>query len=78
MADDLGIAGDDRAGRYEPGQVLAAEGGEEGIRRGEQDGDRLFGWLDARPTSQWSRLAAGRDDDLGATAPTGSEHRCCH
>ena len=28
-----------------PGQVVAAEGGEEGIRRGDQDGVRLFGWL---------------------------------
>jgi hypothetical protein len=42
---DLGIADDDGAGRYEPGQVVAAEGGEEGIRRGDQDGVRLLGRL---------------------------------
>ena len=40
------------------------------------DGDQFR--LDGRPTSQWSRLAAGRDDDLGATGPAGSEHQCCH
>ncbi|MET9019617.1 DUF899 family protein [Actinopolymorpha sp. NPDC004070] len=39
------------------------------------DGDQFR--LDGRPTSQWSRLAAGRDDDLGATGPIGTE-RCCH
>ena len=32
--------------------------------------------LDGRPTAQWSRLAAGRDDDLGATGPAGGEHHC--
>ena len=42
---DLGITDDDGAGRYEPGQVVAAEGGDEGIRRGDQDGVRLFGRL---------------------------------
>ncbi|MFR9779956.1 DUF899 family protein [Micromonospora sp. MS34] len=40
------------------------------------DGDQFR--LDGRPTSQWSRLAAGRDDDLGTTGPAGSEHQCCH
>jgi len=40
------------------------------------DGDQFR--LDGRPTSQWSRLAAGRDDDLGASEPAGSEHHCCH
>ncbi|MEW2330747.1 DUF899 family protein [Micromonospora chersina] len=40
------------------------------------DGDQFR--LDGRPTSQWSRLAAGRHDDLGTTGPTGSEHQCCH
>ena len=35
------------------------------------DGDQFR--LDGRPTSQWSRLAAGRDDDLGAAGPAGSE-----
>ncbi|MFG3302899.1 DUF899 family protein [Micromonospora chersina] len=40
------------------------------------DGDQFR--LDGRPTSQWSRLAAGRDDDLGATEPAGSAHQCCH
>jgi predicted dithiol-disulfide oxidoreductase (DUF899 family) len=29
-----------------------------------------------RPTSQWSRLAAGRSDDLGSTAVAGDTHRC--
>ena len=33
--------------------------------------------LDGRPTSQWSRLAAGRDDDLhGEQSSTGSSG-CC-
>jgi predicted dithiol-disulfide oxidoreductase (DUF899 family) len=40
------------------------------------DGDQFR--LDGRPTAQWSRLAAGRDDDLGATEPAASEHQCCH
>ncbi|SCL39046.1 Predicted dithiol-disulfide oxidoreductase, DUF899 family [Micromonospora rhizosphaerae] len=40
------------------------------------DGDQFR--LDGRPTSQWSRLAAGRNDDLGASGPAGSEHQCCH
>lgn len=40
------------------------------------DGDQFR--LDGRPTSQWSRLAAGRDDDLGATGPASGEHHCCH
>ncbi|GAA2755420.1 DUF899 family protein [Actinopolymorpha rutila] len=38
------------------------------------DGDQFR--LDGRPTSQWSRLAAGRDDDLGATGHAGSHHHC--
>jgi len=38
------------------------------------DGDQFR--LDGRPTSQWSRLAAGRDDDLGAADPASSEHKC--
>jgi predicted dithiol-disulfide oxidoreductase (DUF899 family) len=38
------------------------------------DGDQFR--LDGRPTSQWSRLSAGRDDDLGATGPAGREHHC--
>ncbi|MGW4291607.1 DUF899 family protein [Micromonospora chersina] len=40
------------------------------------DGDQFR--LDGRPTAQWSRLAAGRDNDLGATEPAGSAHQCCH
>jgi hypothetical protein len=28
--------------------------------------------LDGRPTSQWSRLAAGRSDDLGSGSSTAS------
>jgi hypothetical protein len=32
--------------------------------------------VDGRPASQWSRLAAGRSDDLGSTAvATDSGHR---
>ncbi|MEU5906618.1 DUF899 family protein [Micromonospora sp. NPDC047527] len=38
------------------------------------DGDQFR--LDGRPTSQWSRLAAGRDDDLGVTGPASGEHHC--
>ncbi|SCF04273.1 Predicted dithiol-disulfide oxidoreductase, DUF899 family [Micromonospora coriariae] len=38
------------------------------------DGDQFR--LDGRPTSQWSRLAAGRDDDLGTTGHADSEHHC--
>ena len=38
------------------------------------DGDQFR--LDGRPISQWSRLAAGRSDDLGATGPARSEHHC--
>jgi len=38
------------------------------------DGDQFR--LDGRPTSQWSRLAAGHDDDLGAAGPAGGEHHC--
>lgn len=34
-------------------------------RWGSRDGTAFR--LDGRPTAQWSRLAAGRDDDLGAT-----------
>ncbi|MGN9808902.1 DUF899 family protein [Micromonospora sp. BQ11] len=32
--------------------------------------------LDGRPTSQWSRIAAGRSDDLGTTPTADSGHRC--
>ena len=38
------------------------------------DGDQFR--LDGRPTSQWPRLAAGRDDDLGATGPAAGGHTC--
>ncbi|PWU50137.1 DUF899 domain-containing protein [Micromonospora globispora] len=38
------------------------------------DGDQFR--LDGRPTSQWSRLAAGRDDDLGTTGHADSKHHC--
>jgi predicted dithiol-disulfide oxidoreductase (DUF899 family) len=38
------------------------------------DGDQFR--FDGRPTLQWSRLVAGRDDDLGATAPAGSKRHC--
>jgi predicted dithiol-disulfide oxidoreductase (DUF899 family) len=40
------------------------------------DGDQFR--LDGRPTAQWSRLTAGRDDDLGTTTPVGTERHCCH
>jgi predicted dithiol-disulfide oxidoreductase (DUF899 family) len=33
--------------------------------------------LDGRPTAQWPRLEAGRNDDLGA-ATSGSSKSCCH
>jgi hypothetical protein len=32
--------------------------------------------LDGRPTAQWSRIAAGRDDDLGVTEPADGERHC--
>jgi predicted dithiol-disulfide oxidoreductase (DUF899 family) len=38
------------------------------------DGDQFR--LNGRPTSQWSRLAAGRDDELDAAQPTTSERHC--
>ncbi|MEU4606585.1 DUF899 family protein [Kribbella sp. NPDC023972] len=47
------------------------EGWPQGFRT---DGDQFR--LDGRPTSQWSRLHAGRDDDLGATEPAGGKHHC--
>lgn len=31
---------------------------------------------DGRPTAQWSRLAAGRSDDLGISVPSSTSH-CC-
>ena len=43
-------------------------------RRFRVDGDQFR--LDGRPTSQWARLAAGRDDDLGTTEAGGGEHHC--
>lgn len=39
------------------------------------DGDQFR--LDGRPTAQWSRIRADRDDDLGFSAPAGST-QCCH
>jgi hypothetical protein len=41
----LGITDDDGARGYEPGQIVVAEGWEEGVRRGDQDGVRFFGRL---------------------------------
>ena len=32
--------------------------------------------LDGRPTAQWSRIRAGRDDDLGTAPGEDSEQRC--
>ena len=46
------------------------EGWPQGFRT---DGDQFR--LDGRPASQWSRLAAGRDDDLG-TGPSAGERHC--
>ncbi|MET8906417.1 DUF899 family protein [Micromonospora sp. NPDC004551] len=43
-------------------------------RKFRTDGDQFR--LDGRPTSQWSRLTAGRDDDLGTTGSGGGEHQC--
>ncbi|MFC4149873.1 DUF899 family protein [Micromonospora mangrovi] len=46
-------------------------------KRFRTDGDQFR--LDGRPTAQWSRLAAGRDDDLGRGASTGGGHQgTCH
>lgn len=33
--------------------------------------------VSGRPTAQWSRLAAGRDDDLGSDTAPAADH-CCH
>ena len=30
-----------------------------------------------RPSAQWSRVAAGRDDDLGVSDPSSGSRRCC-
>ncbi|TCO47843.1 putative dithiol-disulfide oxidoreductase (DUF899 family) [Kribbella antiqua] len=38
------------------------------------DGDQFR--LNGRPASQWSRLTAGHDDNLGATEPAGRKHLC--
>ena len=32
--------------------------------------------LDGRPISQWSRIAAGRSDDLGTSGASGNGHHC--
>ena len=32
--------------------------------------------LDGRPTAQWSRIEAGRNDDLGTAPGAHSEQRC--
>ncbi|WP_284747466.1 DUF899 family protein [Amycolatopsis sp. RTGN1] len=36
----------------------------------------LAEWPGGRPIAQWPRLAAGRDDDLGATTGSPAPHRC--
>jgi hypothetical protein len=33
--------------------------------------------VDGRPISQWSRIAAGRSDDLGTTAAAADSGPCC-
>ncbi|GCE14902.1 DUF899 family protein [Tengunoibacter tsumagoiensis] len=43
-------------------------------RRGGTDGSAFR--MDGRPTAQWSRLAAGRSDDLGTKATATTPH-CC-
>jgi predicted dithiol-disulfide oxidoreductase (DUF899 family) len=39
-------------------------------------GEARQGRLPGRPISQWSRLAAGRSDDLGSTAVASDTHHC--
>jgi predicted dithiol-disulfide oxidoreductase (DUF899 family) len=45
--------------------------------RGSPEWSRTSKWPGGRPTAQWSRLQAGRSDDLGSTASPG-ESRPCH
>jgi predicted dithiol-disulfide oxidoreductase (DUF899 family) len=35
-------------------------------------------WPGGRPIAQWSRLEAGRSDDLGPGGPTAESPHCCH
>ncbi|GAA5171404.1 DUF899 family protein [Pseudonocardia eucalypti] len=59
-------------GRQEPWEDSPA-----GWPQGVVDGTRV----DGRPTAQWSRLAAGRSDDLGNTGgepPAARSTGCCH
>jgi hypothetical protein len=39
------------------------------------DNGRAVNRPDGRPISQWSRLAAGRSDDLGTAGVTQADHR---
>jgi hypothetical protein len=43
--------------------------------RGEPDWSRTSQWPGGRPTAQWSRLAAGRSDDLGLALSSTSPRR---
>ena len=43
---------------------------------GAPDWPPLAVWPGGRPTAQWSRLAAGRSDDLGTTEPASGPDRC--
>jgi predicted dithiol-disulfide oxidoreductase (DUF899 family) len=43
---------------------------------GPPDWSPLAVWPGGRPTAQWTRLATGRSDDLGAAGPASGPHRC--
>jgi predicted dithiol-disulfide oxidoreductase (DUF899 family) len=55
-------------------QPFATDGAQFRETRGEVRQGRLPG----RPTSQWSRIEAGRSDDLGTTTAHAADHHCCH
>ncbi len=48
----------------------------DGAQFREVRGEARQGRLPDRPTSQWSRLAAGPFDDLGSTAVASDTHHC--
>jgi predicted dithiol-disulfide oxidoreductase (DUF899 family) len=43
---------------------------------GSPDWPPVSGWPGGRPIAQWSRLAAGRSDDLGTAGPSNGSHHC--
>jgi predicted dithiol-disulfide oxidoreductase (DUF899 family) len=55
-------------------QPFATDGAQFRETRGEARQGRLPG----RPTSQWSRIEAGRPDNLGSTAADAAQPPCCH